>query len=316
MLHGVRQPRVADWSAGPARSCRHRTGGGPLDLTVVSNSAEAVTGDEDLAPESATLLGLTRAAGQEHAWLACRAVDVSDHELGHAAWLAGQLVAEARSGSLSLSAWRTAAGSGWSLASSRLRPARTRRPGGAGPPKADGATSANGSGKAVATSSAGGLHGAGIGASIARHLAGAFGAKLGLIEDHDAAALGTGLEAIRARARRSRRAHVAGCVRWEARLGGSSHGVVYASAIDDGDLLGGIGELGVADVVASLLRHDCALPALEAALSGLSLDFCVVGSSLSAVLGGRGLGAYAACNLFATPSCGGTTSDPRRRGSR
>jgi acyl transferase domain-containing protein/acyl carrier protein len=267
------------------RALGRREPPGPLELTVVSNGAEAVTGEEDLAPGGATLLALVRAAEQENASLTCRSVDVSDRELGHAAWLAERLIAEARSSSPEQRvAYRgrrrwVASFDPIAIGDSEVRD-RLRR-----------------GGRYLVV---GGL--GGIGLPIARHLTDAVAAKLLLVEDPGAPRPidpdpGAGaIEVIRARlddpgdlARGVREA--------EARLGGLD-GVVYAAAIEDAGLLGGIDDLRLPDVVARLAHHDRALPALEAALAGRPLDFCVVGSSLSAILGGPGLAAYAACNLL------------------
>ena len=48
----------------------------PLALTVVTDRVEDVAGNEPLAPEKATLLGLAKILGQEYPSIACRVVDV------------------------------------------------------------------------------------------------------------------------------------------------------------------------------------------------------------------------------------------------
>ncbi|MGK3989850.1 beta-ketoacyl synthase N-terminal-like domain-containing protein [Sorangium sp. So ce136] len=270
---GRRAPAGGDPAGDPA-----------IELTVVSRGAQSVTGDEDLDPGSAALPALVRAAEQEHAWLTCRSVDVSDRELGDAAWLADRLIAEALSSSpAQLVAYR-----------GKHRWEATFEPLATGP---DG-QAAGGLRQGGRYLVVGGLGGAGLG--IALHLAGAFAAQLLLVEDPDVPApadpRAASVQVIRARiddpGELSRAVREA-----EARLGGID-GVVYAAGVDDPALIGGIGDLRVADVVSRLAHHGRAIPALEAALAGRSLDFCAVSSSLSAILGGRGLGAYAACSLL------------------
>ncbi|WP_437835305.1 beta-ketoacyl synthase N-terminal-like domain-containing protein [Sorangium sp. So ce1153] len=266
---------------------REPAGGGhgqPIELTVVSNGAQSVTGEEDLDPGGAALLALVRAAGQEHAWLTCRSVDVSDRELGRAAWLPDRLVAEALSGSpAQLVAYR-----GKHRWEASYEPVAVDEEGQAG-----GGLRQRGRYLVL-----GGLGGAGL--AIALHLAGAFAAELLLAEDPDAPApadpRAASVKVIRARL--DDPGELSRCVREaEARLGGLD-GVVYAAGIEDAALFGGIGDLRAPDVVARLARHGRGLAALEAALEGRSLDLCAVSSSLSAILGGRGLAAYAACHLI------------------
>ncbi|TRW90815.1 non-ribosomal peptide synthetase/type I polyketide synthase [Candidatus Methylobacter oryzae] len=49
----------------------------PLELIAVSNNMQAVTGDEQLQPEKATLLGPVQTIPQEYANIQCRSVDVT-----------------------------------------------------------------------------------------------------------------------------------------------------------------------------------------------------------------------------------------------
>jgi acyl transferase domain-containing protein/acyl carrier protein len=50
-----------------------------IDIEVVSNNMQAVTADEKLRPEKATLLGPCRVIPQEYAHLTCRSVDIALH---------------------------------------------------------------------------------------------------------------------------------------------------------------------------------------------------------------------------------------------
>ncbi len=53
-----------------------------LQLLVISNNVQAVTGVEDLCPEKATLLGPVKVIGQEYPNLSCRSIDVIVPESG------------------------------------------------------------------------------------------------------------------------------------------------------------------------------------------------------------------------------------------
>jgi amino acid adenylation domain-containing protein len=65
------------------------------------------------------------------------------------------------------------------------------------------------------------------------------------------------------------------------------------------DAMVGLQELSPAQFEAHYQGKVHGLLALDRALSGYTVDFCMVMSSLSAVLGGLGFGAYAAANAFA-----------------
>lgn len=261
-----------------------------IDLTVVSCGAQAVTGDEALAADSAALLALVRAAEQEHAWLTCRSVDVSDRELAATGWLARQLLSEVRAETpAQLIAYR-----------GRQRWETCFAPVAARPPRAAVGTSAvpgglRHEGRYLIVGGPGG-----VAATIARHLVDTAAARVLLVADADAdvpaSAEPPAGECVAARLYDD--GELARCVRTAEQRFGGLDGVVLAQSID-GPLLGGaIGDAPAAELVEQILRHERALPALEAALAGRSLDFCVICSSLSSVLGGGGFSTYAACHLL------------------
>ncbi|MEA2173842.1 MAG: hypothetical protein QOD00_1434 [Blastocatellia bacterium] len=64
---------------------------GQLRMMVVSNNLQEVTGDEELSPEKATLLGPVKVIQQEYPHITCQSVDVSGHRQER---LLGQLQAE------------------------------------------------------------------------------------------------------------------------------------------------------------------------------------------------------------------------------
>ena len=50
-----------------------------IQITVVSNNMQSVTGEEELQPEKATVLGPCRVIGQEYPHINCRSIDVVLH---------------------------------------------------------------------------------------------------------------------------------------------------------------------------------------------------------------------------------------------
>jgi acyl transferase domain-containing protein/thioesterase domain-containing protein/acyl carrier protein len=67
-----------------AQSLGQHGAGGPVDLTVVSNSTQQVTGEEELRPEKATVLGPCRVIPQEYRDVNCRSIDAPAPEPGSA----------------------------------------------------------------------------------------------------------------------------------------------------------------------------------------------------------------------------------------
>ena len=79
---------------------------------------------------------------------------------------------------------------------------------------------------------------------------------------------------------------------------GHVHGVIHCAGKVH-DAMVGLQELGPAEFDAHYRSKVHGLFALDQVLAGREVDFCLVMSSLSAVLGGLGFGAYAAANAFA-----------------
>ncbi len=77
---------------------------------------------------------------------------------------------------------------------------------------------------------------------------------------------------------------------------GPVHGVIHAAGLTDGRTLRPVAEMDGTDRAAHLRPKVDGWRALDAALAGRKLDFRIAISSLSAVLGGVRLGAYAAAN--------------------
>ncbi|MUL37907.1 type I polyketide synthase [Gloeocapsopsis dulcis] len=72
------------------------------------------------------------------------------------------------------------------------------------------------------------------------------------------------------------------------------NGVIYSTGIKREHAFGSISQIGRLDNILELQLHK--ITVLEQLLQNLNLDFCVIFSSLSSILGGFGLGLYSACN--------------------
>ncbi len=79
---------------------------------------------------------------------------------------------------------------------------------------------------------------------------------------------------------------------------GALNGVIHAAGLVGERAIKAIQELGTPDCEAQFTPKVYSLGVLAQALRNLPLDFVFLQSSLSAVLGGLGLGAYAAANLY------------------
>ena len=79
---------------------------------------------------------------------------------------------------------------------------------------------------------------------------------------------------------------------------GALHGVIHAAGLTSADVFAPMGTLTPAQVEAHFTAKVHGTLALREALAGEPLDFCLLMSSVSSVLGGLGFVAYAAANAF------------------
>ena len=79
---------------------------------------------------------------------------------------------------------------------------------------------------------------------------------------------------------------------------GAIHGVIHAAGITSESAFRPLQTLGKAECEQHFRPKVHGVFALEQALHGVALDFCLLFSSISAVLGGLGFTAYTAANLF------------------
>jgi len=277
-------------------------------IEVVTNRLYEVGGDEPLVPEKATLLGPLMVAPQEHPGLICRAIDVdiAPEDARRRDELVAQIINEISSGRTDVSvAYRQ--GRRWAPAYERVKLAAVP-------------TALRPRGVYLIT---GGL--GGVGLVLARHIAQAAQGRLALIgrsafparaewdgwlAGHDArdptAVKIRALQALEelgaevlvlsadvsdAQAMRRVLAEI------DARFG-ALHGVIHAAGSVGMQAFREINQATPADAEAQFAAKVHGVLALNDVLGDRPLDFCLLTSSLSAVLGGLGFAAYSAGNLF------------------
>jgi acyl transferase domain-containing protein len=287
------------------------TGAAPR-ITVVTSHAQEVSDGDAVRPEKATVLAACKVIPQEHPGIACRAVDVSPPPAGGdaRARLVEQLAAELSADASDVTiAYR-----------GRHRWAQTFEP--FEPPPADApATRLRERGVYLIT---GGL--SGVALALAGHLARIARARLVLtgragLPERDAwdawlAERGdddevsrrinrvreleaSGAEVLVLRADVSDEAEMrAALAQAEARFG-ALDGVVHGAALNGPDVDKEVAALTPADCERHFRVKARGLVVLEEILRGRELDFCLVLSSISTVLGGLSFTAYAASNVFA-----------------
>ncbi|MFN6559108.1 MAG: beta-ketoacyl synthase N-terminal-like domain-containing protein [Nostoc sp. ChiSLP01] len=79
---------------------------------------------------------------------------------------------------------------------------------------------------------------------------------------------------------------------------GQIHGVIYSTGIKRENIFNSIPEIGNIELENLFYSQHHQITLLEQLLQNIKLDFCIIFSSLSSVLGGFGLGLYSAANNF------------------
>lgn len=280
-------------------------------LEIVANHFFEVHGDEELMPEKATLRGPAMVAPQEHPGLICRCVDtdIPPDDPARRAALVAQLIGE-----LGMAATEPAVayrrGKRWVQ---DYEPVRLEGADGERPPLRE-------RGAYLLT---GGL--GGVGLAMARHLAERVRARLALVGrsafpprdawerwlgEHDEAdpvslkirqlqALEElGSEVLVLRADVSDPVEMSRAVEAVEDRFGALHGVVHAAGNIGVETFREISQANTPDSESQFAAKAHGLMVLAQTIDERSLDFCLLTSSLSAVLGGLGFSAYSAANLF------------------
>ncbi|HEU0052502.1 MAG TPA: KR domain-containing protein, partial [Longimicrobium sp.] len=246
-------------------------------LVVVTRNAQEVTGGESVDPRAAAILGACASLPREYPKLACRAIDVAD------AGAAALVAADVRSGSdARVSAYRGR--HRWTRAFHPLRASSSSsiREGGAyllmgealgrNGRLAEALAATPGVGIALAALS--------IPDKLVRNLEAAGATVLAMeVDPTDGAALKDAV------------------ARTEARFG-RLDGVMYSPELGEAGALALVSDARPAEWGAQVAAVADSLAALEAALEGRALDFCLVESSLAGVLGVVGRVRHAAANAL------------------
>jgi phthiocerol/phenolphthiocerol synthesis type-I polyketide synthase E len=280
-------------------------------LELVSNHLYDVTGSDDPVPEKSTLRAPAMVAPQEHPGLVCRCIDLDtavddpDSRRALVADIVGELTGEECGSEVAYRSHRR-----WvpayepvrlEAADDRLRPFRQR-------------------GVYLLT---GGL--GGVGLLLARHLARTSQARLVLtgrspfparpewerwLAEHDAGdstsrrieqVLGLeelGAEVLVLRADVARADDMRRVLEEIDARFGALHGVIHAAGAIGVETFREVRQAPAADAEGQFVAKVRGLLVLDELLAGRSLDFCLLMSSLSAILGGLGFTAYSAANLF------------------
>ena len=282
-----------------------------LQLTVISNNLQSVTGEERLSPEKATLLGPVKVISQEYPNISCCSIDVVLPPAG--SWkqerLTDQLLTELK---LPISE-RVIAYRGHHRWLQGFEPVRLDAAVAEIPRLREG-------GVYLIT---GGL--GEIGLVLAKHLAEAVQAKLVLIgrsafpareewsswlathEETDSTSgkirkvqelEALGAEVLLLRADVANFAQMREAIAQTQQQFGQLHGVIHGAGIVGGSSFDAIEKLSKIECELQFQSKVYGLLVLEKVLQGQELDFCLLMSSLSSVLGGLGSVAYGAANLF------------------
>ena len=281
-----------------------------LQIVVLSNNMQSVTGLEALQPEKATIQGACKVIPQENLNILCRSIDlaVTDPVELVDTWLIEQLVSECMTQATDLVvAYRD---------SKRLvqtfEPVQLEPVGDAAPLRTGGVYLITG-----------GL--GGIGLVLAAYLAKQVQARIVLLghsafpaketwptwlASHAAddlisrkishlqalEAMGTEIMILQTDVANSAQMQTA--VAQTIAQFGALHGVIHAAGISTEAAFKTIQEISHTECEMHFQPKVHGLFALEEALQGQKLDFCLLFSSLSAVLGGLGFVAYTAANIF------------------
>lgn len=285
------------------QALEQRAGAGALKIMSVTSGLQEITGEEELRPEHAPLLGALKVINQEFTRVTCCSVDVPPaHTRGTAAQrLAAQLIDEFHSGFKDAEiAYRGTYRWVKDYQPIAVQPAAEQlhiRPGGV-------YLITGGLGR--------------IGVKLALHLARSYGAKVAVtsrsLPSDQASGRGQseGERAKQARIDQLKQeqgvlllaadvadpAQMAAAIAHIERELGAINGVVHAAGIT-----GRATSRAILDSSRDVFEEQFAPKVygtyiLEALLAGKDLDFCVLLSSLSPILGGLGYGGYAAANSF------------------
>ena len=277
-----------------AQSLGRETFPDQIQLDVITNEAQEVTGTEHLRPEQATALGLCKVIGQEYSDIVCRSIDIN---VPATSWqrrtLAEMLVRESVSGAAEpMVAYR-----GTRRWVQTFDPIRLEGQAGTTKGLREG-------GVYLLT---GELNGVAL--TLAKYLVEDKRARLVIVDDRKSGGftgnekmlsgfddLGPSATFLRADITVAEQLNLA--VEQAIAMSGGLNGVIHVAGASSNESLRSISEInGSADDWLFPARTH-ALYVLEEALRGVDVDFCLLVSSLSAILGGPGYARYASASSF------------------
>ncbi|MEM7557208.1 MAG: SDR family NAD(P)-dependent oxidoreductase, partial [Cyanobacteria bacterium P01_A01_bin.84] len=279
-------------------------------LTVISNNLQSVTGHEELCPQKATLLGPVKVISQEYLNINCRSIDVILPENG--SWLEEklieQLLTELKENKEKLIAYR-----GLNRWVQSFEPVRFEKATADLPRLKE-------KGVYLIT---GGL--GGIGLVLAEYLAQTVQAKLVLVgrsalpakdewqqwlNTHDETDSTSrkirkvqelernGASVLAVSADVANEEQMQNVIAQTQQQFGQINGVIHAAGVVQGKSFEAIDNITKTDCEQQFKPKVHGLLVLEKVLQNQELDFCLLLSSLSSILGGLGLVAYSAANTF------------------
>ena len=282
----------------------------PLRISVVTSDMQRVTGLETLRPEKATVLGLCKVIGQEYPHIVCWSIDISKPaDQVEEEYLIEQLIMEV-SGQPAENVVALRVFDRWVQIYEPL-------------PQFDVSDASAGLREGGVYLVTGGL--GGVGMILAEHLAESVKAKLVLtgrqdfphrlewqqhVDTHDEnnevslkinrllALEAQGAEVMILKADAGDAAQMQAVVRQTLERFGALNGVVHAAGISGVRAFITIPDTTNDQVAEQFRAKAHGLLVLEEVLAGLQLDFCLLTSSVSTVLGGLGFAAYAAANSY------------------
>jgi acyl transferase domain-containing protein/acyl carrier protein len=280
-----------------------------LHLLVFSSHIQPVTGQEALQPEKVSLLGACKVISQEPLSIVCRSIDLDTYGAEQDTDLVEQCLAECAAQSTEQSiAYRNGQRLVQKYEAVSLAPATPE------------AAHLRQEGVYLIT---GGL--GGIGLALGEYLTQNLKARLILVNRSPLPPRDTWQELLQSTGGDSRLkqkissllkmekqggvvmvcqadiaddAQIKGVVQSAIEAFGTIHGVFHAAGITDPEMFKGVEQLTREDCEVHFHPKVYGTYALQQALAGMELDFCLLFSSLSAVLGGLGFSPYAAANTF------------------
>jgi acyl transferase domain-containing protein/acyl carrier protein len=260
----------------------------PIQVTIITHCLYDVIGDEKLNPAKATVLGLGKVIPQEYPHIACRNIDVIISQEQHQR-LIHQLLTELMNQPTDFAvAYR-----GWHRWRQKFQPVHDDEA-----PTEKVRLRSQGNYLIV------GDLDKGLGLVFAKYLAQTMQAKLTLVStalpstEWEQTLTAAGAECLLFQADITDELQMHNAIASAEQRFGTIHGVFYSTPMSHHQSAAPIAELQQSQCEYNFRSKVYGLYVLQNVLQGKTLDFCLLQSSLSTVVGGLGLAGYAAANSF------------------